>query len=361
MEVIAWLGVSHGLFAAILMMAKRERSVSDQILTAWLCLLAFEFLSCAIDIRIFETPLLSSSFLLFNPAFYLYVKSLTDESFKLKYIQLLHLLPFIAFKITAYILQEPYSLKFFFDPDATIWFRYSFSAASIISWISYNTVSAIIVFRHRKKLRNEFSTLEYDTKLGWLLFVVVFYNLFCGIAVIIGINAVLFNIKIPITNIYIYSVMLLLVYILGFYGLMQKRVLIKDDDAEQIKYRRSVLTKNQKTVIKNKLLEHFKNERPYLDPELNMSMLSDYLKIPKYQLTEVLNVDIGKNFFRFVNEYRVEEVKKQLIEKKDIYSIEAIGYECGFSSKSSFFTVFKNITGYTPAGYVDVLKKNSDK
>ncbi len=358
MEIIAWLGVSQGLFAAILMMAKRERTVSDQILTAWLCLLAIEFLSCAIDIRLFNAPLLSSSFLLFNPAFYLYVKTLTDETFKLKYIQLLHLLPFVAFKATAYILQEPYSLKNFFEPDATIWFRYSFSVASVISWLTYNSISAINVVKHRKRLKNEFSTLEYDRKLGWLLFVVVFYNLFCGVAVIIGICAVLLNITVSLTNIYVYSTMLAFVYILGFYGLMQKDVLIinNGEEIEQAKYKRSLLTKSQKSKIKVRILEYFQTDRPYLNPDFNMSLLSEKLNIPKYQLTEVLNVDIGKNFFRFVNEYRVEEVKKQLVDEKNIYSIEAIGYESGFRSKSSFFSVFKKITGRTPTEYKEASK-----
>jgi AraC-like DNA-binding protein len=351
MEVIAWLGVSQGLFAAFLMMAKRSRNASDKILTAWLCLLAIEFLSCAIDINIFGEPLLSSSFLLFNPAFYLYVKSLTKEKFRLKYTQLIHLLPFVAFKTTAYILQEPYSLISFFDTDATLWFRYAFSIASVISWIMYNTVSAINVVKHRRKLADEFSTLESDKKLGWLLFIVVFYNLFCGIAIIIGVNAVLFNLVIQLTHIYIYSAMLLLVYILGFYGLIQKSVIIPGNGNE--KYKKSTLTKTIKTKIKNQILEYFNKEKPYLNPDLSMSMLSEKLKIPKHQLTEVLNVDIGKNFFQFVNEYRVEEVKKQLSDKKNLYSIEAIGYESGFSSKSSFFTVFKKITGKTPLAYKD--------
>ncbi|MFW5793569.1 MAG: helix-turn-helix domain-containing protein [Bacteroidota bacterium] len=357
MEIIAWLGFSHGLFAAVLMMAKRERTVSDQILTAWLCLLAIEFLSCAIDINVFGEPLLSSSFLLFNPAFYLYVKSLTDETFKLKYIQLLHLVPFVAFKTASYILQEPFSLISFFDPDSTILFRYLFSVASVISWISYNSISAINVVQHRRKLKNEFSTLRYDIKLTWLLFVVVFYNLFCGGAIIIGVISVIFGFSLPLTYIYVYSGMLVLVYILGFYGLMQKRVVIKDDldnDSEK-KYQKSILTKDKKQKIKNIILEYFKTHKPYLNPEFNMTLLSESLKIPKYQLTEVLNVELNKNFFQFVNEYRVKEVKRHLSNKKNYYSIEAIGYESGFSSKSSFFQVFKKITGKTPLEYKNTL------
>jgi AraC-like DNA-binding protein len=69
----------------------------------------------------------------------------------------------------------------------------------------------------------------------------------------------------------------------------------------------------------------------------------------------VLNTSIGKNFFQFVNAYRVEEVKRMLVDPKNLYSIEAIGYECGFSSKSSFYKEFKRITGMTPAEYKKVF------
>lgn len=62
-------------------------------------------------------------------------------------------------------------------------------------------------------------------------------------------------------------------------------------------------------------------------------------------------MEIGKNFFQFVNSYRIEAVKKILLEPKLKYSIEAIGYECGFNSKSSFYTVFKNLTGETPVAF----------
>ncbi|MBS4013156.1 MAG: AraC family transcriptional regulator [Bacteroidetes bacterium] len=361
MEIIAWLGVSHGIFAAILMLAKKERNVSDQILTAWLCLLAIEFLSCAIDINIFGEPLLSSSFLLFNPAFYLYVKSLTKESYKLKLIHLLHLLPFLTFKVSAYIIQEPYSLTSFFQQDSTLWYRLLFSVLSLVSWIFYNSASAVLVFKHRKRLKNEYSTLEADRKMGWLLFVVVLYNLYCGIAVGIGVYAVLMKVSLPVTPVYIYSTMLAFVYIFGFWGLIQKSVFIESNNgSDDEKYKKSSLTKAQKTKIKTKILDYFGTEKPHLNPEFSMSLLSKNIKIPKHQITEVLNIEIGKNFFNFVNEYRVEEVKKQLSKKKNLYSIEAIGYECGFSSKSTFFTVFKKITGITPSAYKDIAANSKN-
>jgi AraC-like DNA-binding protein len=91
-----------------------------------------------------------------------------------------------------------------------------------------------------------------------------------------------------------------------------------------------------------------------------MSLMSEKLNIPKHHLTEVLNNTLGKNFFQFVNEYRVAAVKKQLDKPNNLYSIEAIGYECGFNSKSTFFSVFKTLTGQTPKNYRQaVLQKNN--
>jgi hypothetical protein len=113
-STIVWVGFSQSLFAAILVAAKKNLEIQDRILSAWLFLLSIEFLSCGLDFLFWGIPMLSSSFLLFNPAFFLYVKSLTQENFKIRKIQLLHLLPFLVFEIGSYILQELYILNEFF-------------------------------------------------------------------------------------------------------------------------------------------------------------------------------------------------------------------------------------------------------
>lgn len=352
LQTIAWIGFSQSLFSAVLLKTKNNAVAADKILIAWLSLLSIEFLSCALDIHFFNKPLLSSSFLLFNPAFFLYAQSLTRENFRLRYIQLLHLFPFILFESATYIIHEPYELTNYFYADASFWFRMGFSVATILSWIIYNTLSIIMVHRHRKKLENEFSTIEQNQRLGWLLFIVVFYNLYCGTIIILGITGLLVAFDIQVVLMYNYSTLLLLIYILSFYGLRQTLIYknsgpLSGPDERTQKYS---LPADRKILIKKMLIGYFEKEKPYLNPDLNMQMLSEKLNIPKHQLTEVLNAEIGMNFFRFVNQYRVEAVKKML-KKDQLYSIEAIGYENGFNSKSSFFTVFKQITGQTPLQY----------
>jgi AraC-like DNA-binding protein len=323
MEIITWVGFSQGLFAAIILLSKRDRSLSDKFLTAWLVLLAIEFLTCAIDYSLFGYPLLSSSFLLFNPAFYLYAQSLIDSKFRAKWIQLLHLAPFIFFEIFAYVLHEPYVLEDFLNFDATLWFRSLFSYASLLSWVTYNYVTAVSLYRHRKRLVNEFSSIESNKRVGWLIFIVVFYNVYTFASVIIALLSILLDISFPLSPVYNYSAMLLMVYILGFYGLQQKIVPleVETEEGKSERYSQSLLSTERKAEIRQSLENYFKRKRPFLNPELSMDMISEALGFPKYQITEVLNMDIGKNFFQFVNDFRVAEVIKMLIVPNNLYSI----------------------------------------
>lgn len=353
METIAWIGFAQGIFSAILMLTKRNQSTSDKILTAWLFLLSIEFLTCAIDIELSGIPHLSSSFLLLNPAFFLYSGSLVIEKFKLKPVQLLHLFPFIFFDILAYVMKEPSEIRTFLVHNENLWFRSAFSIASVVSWICYNWLTVNILLRHRKRLVNEFSTIESNKKVSWLLFVIISYNTYCLAYIAIAVSVILTGMEFPLTSVYNYSALLLMTYILGFYGLRQEVIYAEaplDVEDRKETYGYSFLSEKRKSEIKVQLIDYFSKEKPYLNPELSMKMLSDELKIPKHQLTEVLNSVIGKNFFQFVNEYRVEAVKKMLLSNKG-YSIEDIGYECGFNSKSAFFTVFRKVTGLTPMNY----------
>jgi AraC-like DNA-binding protein len=208
-----------------------------------------------------------------------------------------------------------------------------------------------MVDKHRKNLVNEFSNIESNAKLGWLLFLVSTYIPFCIIIFISGIFSYFtksdFFLPYQISNIFY----LFLVYVLGFYGLKQRTIYKEQASPTESKYENSVLSHKKKETIKNAILTLFNQKQPYLDAEFNMNILSENIGFPKHQITEVLSTEIGQNFFQFVNSYRIEAVKKQLANKNNPFSIEAIGYECGFNSKSSFYTIFKKFTGKTPTEY----------
>lgn len=348
MNTLVWIGFSLGLFTSILMFTKKNQTVSDKILSAWLMLLAIEFMTCGIDYEIFRKPLLSSSFLLFNPSLFLYVKSLTTSKFKLKYRQLLHLIPFLFFEIFAYILREPLSLNLIFETDKTLYFRILFIIANLLSWSIYNPMSLITVHKYRLNLKNERAIIKKNENLNWILTVAILYVAYCIVAFLLAFFVLFGNLS-PITpHVYNYIALVILVVMLGFYGLYQQNIPAELQIEETIPYQNSLLSEAEKKSISESIIDVFEHQKIFLNPELNMDMLAEKLKTPKHQLTEVLTTTIQKNFFQLVNSYRVEAVKKMLLDSKNNYSIEAIGYECGFSSKSTFYSVFKNMTNETP-------------
>jgi AraC-like DNA-binding protein len=352
MEVIAWIGFSQALFSGLLIGTKRGRSAADNLLSAWLILMAIEFGTYGVDLRVFgPTPLLSNPFLLFNPAMYLYTLSLTRKKFVLRPAQLLHLLPYIAFEGGAYLLGERRELGYFFDNDSTLWFLILFAIAAFASWIVYPWLSYAAVHRRRMTLENEFSTLDSFKRLSWVVFVLAFTTAYWVVSLVLGMYNV-FSGREAMVWTFHYSTLLALTYILGFYGLKQGRIDPAGAEEDPEKYRHSRLRADYKQRILQRLLDLFETEKPYLDSELTVHAVAAKLKITRHALTETLNSALGKNFYQFVNEYRVEAVKKMLLSPRHKHlSIEAVGYECGFNSKSAFFSVFRKMTGATPAAY----------
>ncbi len=355
METIAWIGFSQAIFTGFLIAAKKDRTISDKVLASWLFLIAIEFGTLAIDLMTYEKGvILSNPFFLFNPTLYLYTCSLTNKKFSLHVAQLLHLLPYIFFEGLAYLLGEKLTVENFLKPDGTLWFRIAYIVTTFASWIVYSVLSIIKVHRHRINLKNEFSTLDSYKRISWLLFVLIFYILYWAGALTFGILNY-FKITSQFIINYSYSVLLGFLYILGFYGLKQELIFSNNgtnSSDSDTKYKYSRLQANYKQELQKKIQKYFKDEKPYLDSELTIDKLSEKLGLSRHVVTEVLNTGFNKNFYQFVNEYRVEAVKDMLSDpKKDMLSIEAIGYESGFNSKSTFFSVFKSITGKTPAQF----------
>jgi AraC-like DNA-binding protein len=102
----------------------------------------------------------------------------------------------------------------------------------------------------------------------------------------------------------------------------------------------------------NEILALMENQKPYLNPELDLSMLSKQVNINSKVTSYILNHELKTNFYEFVNKYRVEEFKNRVRQKdSEKFSLLGLAYECGFNSKSTFNLVFKKFTGQTPKKY----------
>jgi AraC-like DNA-binding protein len=108
------------------------------------------------------------------------------------------------------------------------------------------------------------------------------------------------------------------------------------------------------------LLGLMEREKPFTKNDLTLQELAEPLDLSPHNLSEVINTQLGKNFYDFVNSYRVAEVQRRLADPaSDNLTLLAIGIEAGFNSKSSFNAVFKKHTAMTPSEYREQARKKT--
>lgn len=117
----------------------------------------------------------------------------------------------------------------------------------------------------------------------------------------------------------------------------------------QKQYSSSTLTPDDSQKYLTILLSYMEKEKPYRNFQLSIDELANKSQIPPRHLSQIINEQLKKNFFDFINSYRVEAAKNLL--KNPEKRISEVMYDVGFSSRSSFNTHFKKYTGQTPSQY----------
>ncbi|WP_282134282.1 helix-turn-helix domain-containing protein [Seonamhaeicola maritimus] len=101
-----------------------------------------------------------------------------------------------------------------------------------------------------------------------------------------------------------------------------------------------------------KIRSYIVDNKLYLDPLLGMESLASDMRMSKSYFSKLINSYSNFNFSDFINSFRVEQAKK-FLSNDDFrdYTIVAIGLECGFNSKSTFYSAFKKFTSETPTSF----------
>lgn len=110
--------------------------------------------------------------------------------------------------------------------------------------------------------------------------------------------------------------------------------------------------------LRETVAEYMVRQKPYANPSLTIHELAGSLKIPPHVLSRVINDGFGKNFFDFVNEYRVDEFKRRMSNPRaKQHTLLSLAFEVGFNSKTAFNRAFKKLTNQTPKEYFHVASE----
>jgi AraC-like DNA-binding protein len=370
-QLILKLGGIQALLLGVILLKKKINSKANLILAILVfslgisCLLySFNYLDFYIQfpymIRVdWGIPLL------FGPLIYLYTSFLTNTRIQFKESHYLHFIPYlinIAILIPFFIKssEEKIQILDYFTASITSgtdnYFRYNFilQITIAISSILYAIKSLKVLKDYSNKLLNEYSNIQ-KFKLDWLsLFLYSFFIISLGF---IFFSFLTYNDRYPQFdyNAYYFIFIFVLIYIISYKTISQPIILSID---KNFKTKNKIFQKNEEESNEVLTLKmYMTNEKPYIEGELTASQLAEKINISRHQLSQILNNQLGQNFYDFINEYRVEEFKSRLkLSENNNLTLLGIAYDSGFNSKTTFNTIFKKVTGLTPSQYKKIGK-----
>lgn len=372
MDTIFTIGIFLSFFLQFLLLAKKKASTSDRILAIWMFVFGLHLFSYYLhslgywDIYPHLSGIHHPFPLLHGPFLYLYVLFSVKSEQRFQWLNYLHFTPAALF----YLYMIPF--LFFYTEEQKLMVNqgviddYSgfitFSLfAFIISGIVYVALSYRLLKRYDDLTHQNFAFRE-SIDLNWLKFFIwgigaifivttIVIMLEEGLGVAFGFN----------TDQIFFVLIIAFIFFLGFSGIRHRNIFTDQINGDlQIvepkssgEYKRSGLKTEDAKQYHKQLVRLMETDKPYLEPKLTLSNLADELDISANHLSQVINQCEGKNFFDFVNSYRVEEYKERAADPAyQNFSILAIALDSGFNSKSSFNQVFKKFTGKTPSQYL---------
>ncbi len=326
------LGGLNGLFLSFYFAFVSKKSKANYFLAALLFVLSVRIIK---SVFFYFNPNLSqvyiqiglSACVLIGPFLYLYIKTIRGKNNKL--LWLLHVIPAALVVILLGIFYPYWVYK-------KMWSGMIVKGI-YLQWFLYLILSGRLLIPVFKKL---FSKQHKATQLEVWVTSIFIGTTFIWIGYMVG----------SFTSYIVGSISFSFVfYLLVLFWVFKRKksLLFFEDD---IKYGNKKIATETANTIQTQLNVIFEEEKQFKNPDLKLQDVAKQLQISTHSLSQYLNDNLGKSFSVFVNEYRIEAAKELLITKKE-FTIEAIGYECGFNSKSTFFTTFKSVTKTTPAAY----------
>ncbi len=307
---------------------------------------------------------------------YVYTESLTSKENIFQAKWLLHLIPTAIIYISIIPLaQLPYNEKanLVTNPSTNTYLNFVFGITLLVVTI-YLVATLRLLKKHKVSIRKIFS-YEENISLNWLrilafLLVLLWIIVSSLVAYVYYLDATTSIAMLPEDHMMLdmqgQSAFVAFVFLLGFFGIRQQVIysiplrkeevltLKANTNSASNRYGKSGLKSGDSATHLKMLLQYMEEEKPYLNGKLSLKEVAEKMNISTNHLSQVINENLEKNFFDFINGYRVNLAKEKMsdpLNKK--YTILSLAYDCGFNSKSSFNAIFKRYEGLTPSEFFD--------
>ena len=350
--------ISQGIFAAILLFFQRKNPLANRylaflLLTFSLWLIDSFFRVSTIyeqNANYYYLPIYFS--LAFGPLIYFYTKSLTEGGLPFKVGYLWHFIP-VALQVGLYVFLQVQSYdfrrNFWFDVHRPYTYRIEF-ILTFFSLLIYLGYSVGLLKKYRNYIRNTFSEISL-INLNWLRLVLGFMIL---LSIVWLLDALLREVWIyyPKQN---FSSIAMAISLLVLAGGALSQVAIKGLGFKSGEIKREASqakVDNLDPLLLERIQWEMTERKYYLNPKLTLETFAKELKEPPRLLSRHINQGMGISFIDFVNQFRVEEVKRHMVAKESQgLTLLGMAFESGFNSKSTFNRIFKKFTGKSPSTY----------
>lgn len=331
------IGVLNGLFISIYFaFIFKNRNKATYFLSALLL---------AISVRVAKSvffsfsPIASNTFLhtgltaclLIGPLLYLYVNEIKKKN--KKWFWILHILPIIVLMLIIH-------LFFPYDEYRHLWRRTSQGYLSwflFLQWLFYIVVSVFICkdeFKRFLKSEQKVSELDY-----WI------------ISIIFGIFLIwLAYLTSNYTSYMVGAFSFTFLLYLAIFIIATKKKKGLAFLSKPLRYENKKIEDKDAQEILNQIKVLFNGNPVFTNSEFKINDLAKMLNITSHYLSQILNDNLNINFSKFINGYRIE-LAVEMIKNLPNLTIEAIGKDCGFKSKATFYKAFKDKMGITPAAF----------
>lgn len=114
----------------------------------------------------------------------------------------------------------------------------------------------------------------------------------------------------------------------------------------------------QEKNLYRKIVEYVEGNKAYLNPEFSLDDLCRAIGSNRTYVSSELNTSSAR-FNSFINGYRVKEAIRLFTEQPEL-DIEDVLEMSGFNAKTTFYTVFKDATGMSPAAFRKTIQESRD-